>query len=135
MPEISVEVRQVAQTTTSEGLVRQHRVWIDRPEAKGGLDKGPMGGELLLLALGGCFMSNLIAAAAARHIAVKDLKAVVRGELGSAPPRFESLTLEVHGQCSDEDALQKLIEIAERGCIVHNTLKPGMKLSVVRRDN
>jgi putative redox protein len=132
MPEISVEVRQVAQTTTSEGLVRQHRVSIDRPETKGGLDKGPMGGELLLLALGGCFMSNLIAAAGARNISVRGLKAVVRGELGSAPPRFESLMLEVHGQCSDEDAMQKIIEIAERGCIVHNTLKPGVRLTVRR---
>ena len=132
MPEISVEVKQVGQTSTSEGIVRQHKVLIDRPEAKGGLDKGAMGGELLLLALGGCFMSNLIAAAAARNITVKDLKTVVRGELGSAPPRFESLILEVHGQCSDEDAMQKIIEISERGCIVHNTLKGGVKRTVRR---
>jgi uncharacterized OsmC-like protein len=40
--------------------------------------------------------------------------------------------LEVHGQCSDEDAMQKIIEIAERGCIVHNTLKPGVRLTVRR---
>ena len=130
MPEISVEVKQVGQTTTSEGVARQHKVLVDRPEAKGGLDKGAMGGELLLLALGGCFMSNLIAAAAARNLTVRNLKTVVRGELGSAPPRFESLILEVHGQCSDEAAMRKIIEISERGCIVHNTLKPGVKLEI-----
>lgn len=132
MLEISVEVRQVEQTTTSEGVARQHKVLIDRPEAKGGLDKGAMGGELLLLALGGCFMSNLIAAAAARNITVQNLKTVVRGELGSAPPRFDSIILEVQGQCSDEDAMRKIIEISERGCIVHNTLKPSVKLEVKR---
>ena len=87
---------------------------------------------MLLLALGGCFMSNLIAAAAARNIIVNDLRVVVRGELGSAPPRFEAATLEVYGQCSDEDAMQKLIEIAERSCIVHNTLKGSVKLDVRR---
>ena len=56
--------------TTIEGAARQHRVVIDRPEAKGGRDQGPMGGELLLLGLGGCFLSNLIAAARARKVAV-----------------------------------------------------------------
>ncbi|MBI3461307.1 OsmC family protein [Candidatus Acetothermia bacterium] len=132
MPEISVEVRQVGQTTTSEGVARQHKVLVDRPEAKGGLDKGAMGGELLLLAFGGCFMSNLIAAAAARNITVQNLKTVVRGELGSAPPRFDSIILEVHGRCADEDLMRKIIEISERGCIVHNTLKPSVKLEVKR---
>jgi putative redox protein len=132
VPEIIAEVRQVGQTTTAEGLVRQHRILVDRPETKGGLDQGPMGGELLLLALGGCFMSNLIAAAKARSISIKELKTVVRGELDSAPPRFQSLILEVHGQCADEAAMQKIIEISQRGCIVHNTLTPSVKLEVRR---
>ena len=35
---------------------------MDRPGPKGGQDKGPMGGEALLMGLGGCFMSNLLAA-------------------------------------------------------------------------
>ena len=65
MAELEVTVRQVQATPTSEGQVREHRVLVDRPAAKGGHDRGPMGGELLLVALGGCFMSNLIAAAAA----------------------------------------------------------------------
>jgi len=37
--------------------------------------------EVLLLGLGGCFMSNLIAAVNARNLNVGDLKAVVRGTL------------------------------------------------------
>ncbi len=55
MADIIVEVRQFDKSATSEGSVRGHRVLIDRPEDKGGLDRGPMGGEMLLLALGGCF--------------------------------------------------------------------------------
>ncbi len=39
MPEIGVEVRQVERTTATEGTVRQHRVMIDQPEAKGGRDQ------------------------------------------------------------------------------------------------
>ncbi len=42
------------------------------------------------------------------------------------------MILEVHGQCADEEAMQKIIEISERGCIVHNTLKLGVKLEVQR---
>ena len=40
---------------------------MDRPEAKGGQNKGPMGGEAMLMGLGGCFMSNPLAAAVARN--------------------------------------------------------------------
>lgn len=87
---------------------------------------------MLLLALGGCFMSNLIAAAKARDLLVTDLKVVVHGDLGSAPPRFESAMLEVHGCCHDEDGLQKVIKVAERGCIVTNTLRAGIDVAVRR---
>lgn len=132
MDGLVVTVDQVGATTTSEGLARSHRVLVDRPAVKGGLDQGPMGGELLLLALGGCFMSNLIAAAAARSIAVSGLSVTVRGELASAPPRFDAIELEVRGEASDPGSLDRLIQIAERGCIVHNTLLPALKLSVRR---
>jgi putative redox protein len=133
MDSLVVTVTQRGATTTSEGLVREHRVLVDRPAAKGGSDRGPMGGELLLLALGGCFMSNLIAAAAARSIAVSGLAVTVRGELASAPPRFDVMTVEVRGEAgADPGALDKLILIAERACIVHNTLAPAVKLAVRR---
>ena len=61
MANIPVQVNQVG-PATAEGHIRTHSVLIDRPEAKGGEDKGAMGGELLLVSLGGCFMSNLLAA-------------------------------------------------------------------------
>lgn len=133
MPELSIEVRQVDQTPTSEGTARQHRVLIDRPKDKGGLDRGPLGGEMLLFAQGGCFMSNLIAAAAARDISVTELKLIVRGELGESPPHFESVIVEVHGLWPDEATMEKIVTIAARSCIVTNTLKTCVKLDIQRR--
>ena len=53
--EITVHVRQIA-GSTSEATLRTHKVLVDRPVAKGGADQGPMGGELFLAGLGGCFM-------------------------------------------------------------------------------
>ena len=71
MPTIQASVTQLDHSA-SLGEVRGHQITIDRPEAKGGQDKGAMGGEALLMGLGGCFMSNLLAAARARDIAISN---------------------------------------------------------------
>jgi putative redox protein len=130
--ELVATVVQMETTPTSEGRVREHRVLVDRPAAKGGHDRGPMGGELLLVALGGCFMSNLVAAAAARNVAAEGLEVTIRGTLAAAPPRFEAIDLEVRAARLAPEVLDKLVTIAERGCIVHNTLGPALKLTVRR---
>lgn len=132
MPEIVVEVRQEGATTASEGSVRGHRVMVDRPEAKGGGDQGAMGGELLLIGLGGCFMSNLIAALKARDLQARDLGVTVRGSLEGTPPRYQSVRIEVTGTGLDADVFDKLITMSERACIAANTLRPALELAVVR---
>ena len=98
MADLIVTVTQLEQSPTSEAVMREHRVRVDRPVDKGGRDQGPMGGELLLAALGGCFMSNLVAAARARAMTVEGLAVVVHGTLGAAPPRFEAIEMEVRGR-------------------------------------
>jgi putative redox protein len=132
MADLTVTVSQVQQSSTSESAIREHRVLVDRPTDKGGQDRGPMGGELLLAALGGCFMSNLIAAANARAVTVEGLAVVVRGSLGAAPPRFASIEMEVRGRAGDPEALDRLVTIAERACIVHNTLRPAVPIKIQR---
>ena len=44
MNDITITIRQIS-AAASEAAIRQHRVLIDRPVAKGGSDMGPMGGE------------------------------------------------------------------------------------------
>jgi putative redox protein len=132
MADLIVTVTRVQQTSTSESGIREHKVLVDRPTDKGGQDRGPMGGELLLAALGGCFMSNLIAAAGARAVTVDGLAIVVRGSLAAAPPRFASIEMEVRGRAGDPEALDKLVTIAERACIVHNTLAPAVPIKIRR---
>ena len=73
MPTILVNVDQ-QDHTSSRGEARGHALVMDRPEAKGGQNKGPMGGEALLMGLGGCFMSNLLAAAKAREVEISDAR-------------------------------------------------------------
>ncbi len=126
---ISARVNQVG-PSTSEGIVRGHRVLVDRPPAKGGEDQGAMGAELLLVALGGCFMSNLLAAIRAREAAVSNVRIEVIGTLGSNPGRFTGEELKIAADYSDRDLMTKLVTIAERGCLVANTLKEAMTLSL-----
>ncbi|NJN54426.1 MAG: OsmC family peroxiredoxin [Anaerolineae bacterium] len=126
---IQVEVTQVG-PTTSEGRVRGHKVLVDRPTAKGGADQGAMGGELLLVALGGCFMSTLLAAIREREAAVADVHMTIDGTLASAPSRFTAVQMHITAHYEDAELMQKLVTIAERGCIVANTLKDAVELSI-----
>jgi putative redox protein len=109
-------------------------VLIDRPTAKGGEDRGPLGGEVMLVALGGCYMSNLLAAIRAREAKVSDVRITVVGEVGGSPDRVEAFTLKIRAKYDDRDEMQKLITIAERVCIVTNTLKAGARVTNVLED-
>ncbi len=129
MAEMKIRVRQVG-PSTSEATIREHKVLVDRPEAKGGADEGPMGGEYFLVAVGGCFMSTMLAAIRAREAAVSEVEALVTGTLADSPTRFTSISLEVTADCSDSDVLERLVRIAENGCIMVTTLKRGVDFSV-----
>ena len=126
---MKIQIRQTS-PSTSEAAIRGHRVSIDRPTEKGGADAGPMGGELFLTAVGGCFMSNLLAAIRARNAAVSDVQTEVSATAAEAPARFTGVELLVTAECQDPELLEKLVEIAERGCVMMNTLKGKLDLQV-----
>ena len=129
MPTITINLTQVDEATTA-AQIRGHAIDIDRPEAKGGHDKGAMGGELLLASLGGCFNSNLLAAIRARDLDIADIAIEVNGELAEAPARFASINMVVKSAYADRATLEKLVTMSERACIVANTLKGSVNLSV-----
>ena len=129
MPTISVNLKQVNDATTA-ARIRGHALDIDRPQAKGGHDKGAMGGELLLASLGGCFNSNLLAAIRSRDLEINDIAIEVSGELAEAPARFSAIDMVVTSAYQDRATLEKLVTMSERACIVANTLKRSVDLSV-----
>jgi len=89
-----------------------------------------MGGELFLAAIGGCFMSNLLAAISARKADVSAVHTEVIAKLAEAPTRFTAVELCVSAECADRELFEKLVDIAERGCIMVNTLKGKIDLQV-----
>lgn len=127
--EVTAVVKQMTETS-SEATARGHSVQCDRPEAKGGSDSGPMGGELFLMGLGGCFMSNLLAAIKAREIPVINVGVEIRALLEGTPPRFTDIEMVVSADYDDRTEMEKLVIIAERGCIVANTVKDAVSLTI-----
>ncbi|MEO8130014.1 MAG: OsmC family protein [Bryobacteraceae bacterium] len=126
---MTIQIRQTS-LSASEATIRGHGITIDRPTEKGGSNLGPMGGELFLAAIGGCFMSNLLAAINARQAPVSNVQTEVTATLDGTPPRFSQIELNVSADCPDRDLLEKLIEVAERGCIMVNTLRGTLNLKV-----
>jgi len=126
---LEVRIEQVG-PSTAKGIARTHSVLIDRPVAKGGEDRGPLGGEYLLLALGGCFMSNLLAAIRARDAAVSDVRITVNGTIEGSPDRFTRLALTIAATHQDAELMKRLVAIAERSCLVTNTLRSGVPIAL-----
>ncbi|WP_037340167.1 OsmC family protein [Saccharospirillum impatiens] len=129
MAEITVQLTR-AGTTASEARIREHNLVMDRPTEKGGENAGPMGGEALLAALGGCFMSNLVAAAQAREVELGEIDVRIIGTIAGTPAAYDRIEMIVTGSASVESFLPKLVTIAERGCIVANTLKKGVTVNI-----
>jgi putative redox protein len=128
--EMKIQLRQIS-TSTSEATMGRHQVLIDRPTAKGGADAGPMGGELFLAAVGGCFMSNLLAAIRAREAEISDVRVEVVGSLADSPARFAGVELRIAAESRDRELLERLVEIADRGCIMMNTLRGKLDVRVL----
>ena len=129
MATATVTVEQIS-STASRGNARGHQLLMDRPETKGGTNVGMMGGEAVLNGLGGCFMSNLLAAAKARNIELKNARADIEADMADAPSRFTAIRMSVSAQCNPPEELGKLVAIAERGCITVNTLRAAVELSI-----
>ncbi len=120
MNQMKIQLRQIS-TSTSEATLRNHQVLVDRPADKGGADEGPMGGELFLASIGGCFMSNLLAAIRTREAA---------GMIADSPSRFSAVDLYVTADSPSQELFERLVEIADRGCIMMNTLRGKLDVRI-----
>lgn len=129
MATTKVFVEQIGDSS-SKGKARGHELIMDRPDAKGGRNQGMMGGEAILNGLGGCFMSNLLAAAKARDIELNNARVDIEGETTDSPSRFTAIRMSLSAQCNRPEELNKLVTIADRGCIAANTLRLAVELSI-----
>jgi putative redox protein len=68
-------------------------------------------------------MSNLLAAIRAREASISDVRTEVIGTITDSPARFERVELFITADCRDRELFERLVEIADRGCIMMNTLR------------
>lgn len=116
--------------TTSKATVRTHTFLVDRGVAKGGFDLGPAGGEYMLVSLGGCFTSHLLAASRAREAVMTNVRVIVTGTLDGTPERFTAFTMDIAAECADSELARKLITIAGRACQVVTTLRQVAPIAI-----
>ena len=117
--------------TTSRATVRTHTCLVDRGIAKGGLDLGPAGGEYMLVSLGGCFTTHLLAAIRAREAAMTQVKVEVTGTMDGLPEQFVTFTIDVTAECGDMEQARRLVIIAARGCQVSTTLRKVTRMTFI----
>ena len=94
-----------------------------------------MGGEYMLMGLGGCFTSNLLAAIKARNANVSNVTLDMAAILAENPARFSKIEISVSADYDDRALMEKLLIFSERGCIAANTLKDSVELLVSLSDD
>lgn len=132
MPSITVELRNIAGTGAALGWAGAHTVVVDRPEGRaGGSGLGFNGGELLALAVGGCFCNDLRYAADAMDIGLDQVAVTVLLELSGEPLLATGATLTVTCTTLDGADPAPVIERATRDSTVANSLIRGVPVTVV----
>ena len=126
-----VELRNVAGTEAAVGWAGGHTVVVDRPEGKaGGLGLGFNGGQLLALALGGCYCNDLRYVAHDLGIEIGEIAVTVQLELGGAPLVATNFVLSVRCTTLDGSSPQTLIDRAWSICTVANSLSRGVPMTL-----
>ncbi|MFN7023248.1 MAG: OsmC family protein [Pseudorhizobium sp.] len=122
-----VELRNVAGTEAAMGWAGSHTVVIDRPEGNaGGLGLGFNGGQLLALAIGGCYCNDLRYVAHERGVDIEKIAVTVTLDLEGTPLVATSAVLSVKCQISDGSDPKALIDHAWSVCTVANSLNRGV---------
>lgn len=128
---IDVELRNIPDTEAAAGWAGGHTVIADRPEGKaGGMGLGFNGGQLLALALGGCFCNDLRYVAEDLGAEISEISVSVSLELGGTPLVATAARLNVELSMADDTDPQAVVDKARSTCMVSNSLSRGLPVSI-----
>jgi organic hydroperoxide reductase OsmC/OhrA len=131
MVQMTVELRNIAGTEAALGWAGAHTLVVDRPQGKaGGQGLGFNGGQLLALAIGGCFCNDLRTVAHERGIGLGNIAVKVALSLEGEPLLATNATIEVKCDLSEGGDATALIADVERVSTVSNSLKAGVPVRV-----
>jgi organic hydroperoxide reductase OsmC/OhrA len=134
MSSTTIEYRLKPGTRAAEGRAGAHSVIADRPEGKaGGMGLGFNGGELLALAIGGCFCNDLQALADEAGVTISGLSISVTLDFGGTPSRTVGARMSVDCKLADCSDPSDLIERAKRLTNIGNSVRAGFPLEITQR--
>jgi organic hydroperoxide reductase OsmC/OhrA len=129
-----IEYRIVPGTRAALGVARTHSVIADRPEGKfGGMGLGFDGGELLALAIGGCFCNDLQAIADEMGFEIDDLKVNVSIDFAGQPSRVIDARMSVECSLAGGAEPSELIEQAKKVTTIGNSLRSGFPVEISKQ--
>lgn len=131
MVSITVDLANIEGTEAALGWAGSHTLVADRPEGKaGGKGLGFNGGQLLALALGGCFCNDLRYVAYAAGVALGKISVRVSLELEGDPLVATSAEMMVSLETTDASEPGALIERARAICTVANSVGRGFPVTI-----
>ncbi len=90
------------------------------------------GGELLFLAIGGCFSNDLYREAPNFGIEIKSVHLEVSGDWGGEPVRAQNVMLSAHVEAdAPAEKVRELIEHTNRVAEIPNSLRFGTEVKLV----
>lgn len=99
----TIEYRTLPGTRAAVGRAGAHSVVADRPEGRfGGMGLGFNGGELLALAIGGCFCNDMQAIADQMGLTISDLRVSVDVDFAGEPSRASGARMTVECTLADD---------------------------------
>ena len=133
MASVTVQLRNVEGTGAAMGWAGGHTMVVDRPEGKaGGMGLGFNGGQLLALAIGGCFCNDLRYAAERLGVGLGRIAVDVAIELEGDPLIVTSAAMDVSVETNDGSEPEIVIKDAEEKSTVSNSLQRGVPVTVRR---
>lgn len=129
MPSMSVSLRSIPDTQAAIGWAGGHTVVIDRPEGRaGGAGLGFNGGQMIALAIGGCFCNDLRYMAEAMGVTIDEIGVEVTITLEGQPVLVTAAAIAAKVQGQGDMA--ELIRRAAADSTVSNSIQRGFPVTV-----
>ncbi|MGE5564346.1 MAG: OsmC family protein [Bacillota bacterium] len=127
----TIEYRTLPGTRAAVGRAGAHSVVADRPEGRfGGMGLGFNGGELLALAIGGCFCNDMQAIADQMGLTISDLRVSVDVDFAGEPSRASGARMTVECTLADGSDPSRLIERAKAVTTIGNSVAQGIPVGI-----
>jgi organic hydroperoxide reductase OsmC/OhrA len=133
MTTMTVQFRSIPGTDAALGWAGGHTIVVDRPDGKaGGMGLGFNGGQLLGLAIGGCFCNDLQYVARDMGILLASVQVAVSITFEGTPMLVKEATMQVAATPVDKNAdIDAVIARAKEISSVSNSLRRGVPVQII----